>query len=289
MLTTVDIYTVGVPVIIGLITLEAVFSAYKKFNYYRLADTGGTLGLLFGNIIVSLLSQGFIIGLYFYLYQFSVVKINNGLPSWAVWILTFVAIDFVFYWYHRASHRVRILWAVHMNHHSSVEMNFSVAFRQAWFGPLSKVPFFLVLPLIGFDPSITAVAGVCSTLWGVVGHTQVIGRLGWLDSIFNTPSTHRVHHGTNPEYIDRNYGNLLIIWDRIFGTYAREKAPVRFGLVNNIDTNNPIKITFHTWAAMYKDISKAHLLTHKLAYIFGPPDWKPELSVATKTGVHYVD
>ncbi len=289
MLTTVDVYTVGVPVITGLITLEALFSAYKKFNYYRLLDTGGTLGLLFGNIIVSLLSQGLIISLYFYLYQFSVVKINNSLPSWAVWLLTFVAIDFVFYWYHRASHRVRILWAVHMNHHSSVEMNFSVAFRQAWFGPLSKVPFFLVLPLIGFDPSITAVAGVCSTLWGVVGHTQVIGRLGWLDSIFNTPSTHRVHHGTNPEYIDRNYGNLLIIWDRIFGTYAREKAPVRFGLVNNIDTNNPIKITFHTWAAMYKDISKAHLLTHKLAYIFGPPDWKPELSDATKTGVHYVD
>ena len=162
-----------------------------------------------------------------------------------------------------------------MNHHSSVEMNFSVAFRQAWFGPISKAPFFMVMPLVGFDPSITVVAALCSRLWGVVGHTQWIGKLGWLDSIFNTPSTHRVHHGTNLEYIDRNYGNLFIFWDRLFGTYAKEQAPVIFGLVKNLNTNNPFKITFHTWAAIARDIQQAQSFYEIIGYILGPPGWLP--------------
>ena len=121
-----------------------------------------------------------------------------------------------------------------MSHHSSEEMNFAVSFRQAWFGPISKVPFFMVLPILGLDPLMIAVAGVISTLWGVVGHTQIIGKLGPLEWLFNTPSHHRVHHGSNPEYIDKNYGNLLIIWDRLFGTFQPEERPVNYGLVNNV-------------------------------------------------------
>ena len=151
----------------------------------------------------------------------------------------------------------------------------TVAFRQAWFGPISKAPFFMVMPLVGFDPSITVVAAICSRLWGVVGHTQWIGKLGWLDSIFNTPSTHRVHHGTNLEYIDRNYGNLFIFWDRLFGTYTKEQAPVIFGLVKNLNTNNPFIITFHTWAAMARDIQQAQSFYEIVGYIFGPPGWLP--------------
>ena len=185
-------------------------------------------------------------------------------------------IDFVFYWYHRSAHRVRFLWAIHMNHHSSVEMNFSVALRQAWFGPISKVPFYVIMPLVGFDPSITLVVGLISRLWGVLGHTQWIDKLGWMDSVFNTPSTHRVHHGTNPEYIDSNYGNLFIMWDRLFGTYAKEDAQVIFGLVNNVETNNPVKITFHTWSAIFSDVKGARSFAEVGGYIFGPPDWAPQ-------------
>lgn len=265
----------AIPIILVLIALEAAFSSYKKLQYYKLHDTAGTVGLLAGNILVSLLTQGIILSLYFYLYQFRLYSLNQLVPLWILWLLTIVAIDFVFYWYHRSSHRSRVLWAIHMNHHSSTEMNFSVAFRQAWFGPLSKVPFFMVLPLIGFDPTVTALCGICSTLWGVVGHTQWVDKLGWLDTLFNTPSTHRVHHGTNSAYIDKNYGNLLIIWDRLFGTYAKEKEPVKFGLINNLNTNNPIKITFHTWYAIASDVRLAQSLNDKLGFIFGPPNWQP--------------
>ena len=217
-----------------------------------------------------------ILGFYFYLYQFRLSTINQALPLWAVWLITIVTIDFIFYWYHRSAHRIRCLWAVHMNHHSSIEMNFVVAFRQAWFGPIIKTPFFIVMPLIGFDPSVTTVCAVVSRLYGVIGHTQWIGKLGLLDSIFSTPANHRVHHGTNPEYVDKNYGNLLILWDRIFGTFARERAPVTFGLVNNLGTNNPIKITFHIWAEIARDIRKSQSFNEVLGYIFGPPDWQPE-------------
>jgi sterol desaturase/sphingolipid hydroxylase (fatty acid hydroxylase superfamily) len=274
-ITTATAYSIGFPIIISLILLESIVSSVRRSNYYEASDTWGTLGLLAGNIGVSLAVQGLVLGFNFYLYQFRLVDVNMMLPSWAVWVLTFLMIDFTFYWYHRASHRVRLLWAVHMNHHSSVEMNFSVAFRQAWLGPISKVPFFAIIPLIGFDPSITIVAGVFATLWGVIGHTQWIGKLGYLDKVFNTPSTHRVHHGTNPEYIDTNYGNLFIFWDRIFGTYAEEKSPVRFGLVQNLETNNPITITFYTWRAIFKDIKQAKSYSEVIGYCFGPPDWRP--------------
>tara|TARA_Y100000022_G_scaffold35878_1_gene29145 strand:- start:375 stop:944 length:570 start_codon:yes stop_codon:yes gene_type:complete len=181
-------------------------------------------------------------------------------------------IDFVFYIYHRLSHRVRFLWAVHLSHHSSEEMNFAVSFRQAWFGPISKIPFFMALPLLGFDPTIIAVAGVMSTLWGIVGHTQIVGKLGVLEWVFNTPSHHRVHHGANKQYIDKNYGNLLIIWDRIFGTFAPEEEPVKFGLVNNVNTFNPTKITFMAWSSMIKDIKNKNNFIEILSTIFGPPN-----------------
>jgi sterol desaturase/sphingolipid hydroxylase (fatty acid hydroxylase superfamily) len=167
--------------------------------------------------------KGLILALHFYLYQYKIFELSGMLPLWLFWILTFVVIDLVFYIYHRMSHRIRFLWAIHLSHHSSEEMNFAVSFRQAWFGPISKIPFFMVLPLLGFDPTIIAAAGVISTLWGIVGHTQIIGKLGFIEWVFNTPSHHRVHHGSNKQYIDKNYGNLLIIWDRMFGTFEPEE------------------------------------------------------------------
>lgn len=273
-ISAADIYAVGIPVIIALIFFEALFSARKSLQLYNRADTNGTVGMLAGNILMGLAIQGLVLGFYFYLYQFRLFTINEALPLWAVWLATAVAIDFIFYWYHRSSHRIRFLWAVHMNHHSSTEMNFSVAFRQAWFGPVTKTPFFMLMPLAGFDPSITAVCAVALRLYGVFGHTQWIDKLGWLDAVFSTPTNHRVHHGSNPEYIDKNYGNFLIIWDRLFGTFAREKGPVTFGLVNNLGTNNPIKITFHLWGAMARDLRQARSVKEAIGYIAGPPDWK---------------
>ena len=274
-MTEFDIYAYGVPIVLLLIAAEVIYSTVNGLGLYKFRDTLAGLGLLIGNFMVGLLTKSSIFFLYVYLYQFKFITVNELLPTWAVWIVTFVMIDFVYYWYHRFSHRVRFMWAVHMNHHSSEEMNFTVSLRQAWFGPITKVPFFIVMPLIGFDPIITAVAGVASTLWGVIGHTQWIRRLGVLEYILVTPSSHRVHHGSNECYIDKNYGNLLIVWDRLFGTFAEEIEPVRFGIRENVKTFNPIKITFIFWKQMISDFKNSKNQKERLLSFFGKPEWKP--------------
>ena len=270
-----DIYAVGVPIILLLIALEVVITQFQGRSVYRREDSLASLGLLAGNMLVSLGTKAGILAFSFYLYQFRLVTLNQMLPIWLMWVLTFIAIDLVFYFYHRLSHRCRLLWTIHMSHHSSEQMNFLVAFRQAWLGPISKIPFFAVLPLFGFDPGITAIAGVASTLWGVTGHTRMVDKLGPVEWLFNTPSHHRVHHGSNPEYIDKNYGNLLIIWDRLFGTFELEQAPVVYGLRKNVNTFNPMKITLMDWQAMLRDIRQANGLKEIFGHLLGPPDWQP--------------
>ena len=280
-LSVSEVYAIGAPIVLAMIFVEILISNWQQKNYYKTQDTLCTIGLLAGNIIVAFSIKGLILALHFYLYQYKIFELSGMLPLWLFWLLTFVVIDLVFYIYHRMSHRIRFLWAIHLSHHSSEEMNFAVSFRQAWFGPISKIPFFMVLPLLGFDPTIIAAAGVISTLWGIVGHTQIVGRLGFVEWIFNTPSHHRVHHGSNEQYIDKNYGNLLIIWDRMFGTFEPEKEKVKFGLVNNVNTFNPTKITFMAWSSMIEDIKNKQSLSEVLRIIFGPPTTHKKIKVRT--------
>ena len=272
-MTDIDLYAYGFPIILSMIIAETIYSKIHNLSLYKLNDSMAGFGLLAGNIFVNIATKGGILFFYFYLYDFRIITINDLMPSIAVWVLTFISIDFVYYWYHRFSHRVRFMWAVHMNHHSSEEMNFTVALRQAWFGPITKVPFFFILPIIGFDPFMTALAGVAATMWGVTGHTQVIKTLGPLEYIFVTPSSHRVHHGSNPEYIDKNYGNMFIIWDRLFGTFAKEDSKVIFGITNNVKTFNPVKITFMNWLQIVKDFNRSSNFNERLKSVFGPPEW----------------
>jgi len=271
-ITITNVYSIGVPIILALIFFEVFISNWQSKSFYKAGDTYCTSGLLFGNIIMGFVIKSSIVAFHFVLYEYRFFDLMSSMPIWLLWVLTFILIDLVFYIYHRMSHRVRFLWTVHMSHHSSEEMNFAVSFRQAWFGPISKIPFFMVLPILGLDPLMIAVAGVVSTLWGVVGHTQIIGKLGPLEWVFNTPSHHRVHHGSNPEYIDKNYGNLFIIWDRIFGTFEPENKPVEYGLVNNVNTFNPIKITFMGWEKLFKDIRNSESFKETIGLIFGPPE-----------------
>ena len=278
-LSVSEVYAIGAPIVLAMIFVEILISNWQQKNYYKTQDTLCTIGLLAGNIIVAFSIKGLILALHFYLYQYKIFELSGMLPLWLFWILTFVVIDLVFYIYHRMSHRIRFLWAIHLSHHSSEEMNFAVSFRQAWFGPVSKIPFFMLLPMLGFDPTIIAAAGVISTLWGIVGHTQIIGKLGFIEWFFNTPSHHRVHHGSNKQYIDKNYGNLLIIWDRMFGTFEPEEEPVKFGLVNNVNTYNPAKITFMAWSSMIDDIKKKKNLSEMLSTIMEPPNTQADNKV----------
>ena len=267
-----SIYLVALPIILGLILIETLISNILNLNIYKKADTFATIGLLTGNIIVSFLIKGTTLAFHIFLYQFKIFEVSAFAPLWFQWLITFVLIDFVFYFYHRCSHRSRFLWAIHMSHHSSEEMNFAVSFRQAWLGPISKIPFFMILPIVGLDPMMIAVAGVLSTLWGIFGHTQVINKLGLLEWVFNTPSHHRVHHGSNIQYIDKNYGNLLIIWDRLFGTFEPEIETVKYGLVKNVNTFNPVKITFMGWQEIFSDIKDSNSFKEVLYNFFGPPN-----------------
>ena len=273
-LTVTQTLSIGLPIAFLMILLEAGISTWQKKNSYTKKDTLCTIGLLAGNMAAVFMTKGTTLAFHIFLYQFRVFDLAAYIPIWAMWLLSFILIDLVFYFYHRMSHRISFLWAIHMSHHSSQEMNFAVSFRQAWFGPISKVPFFMVLPLLGFDPTIIAVAGALSTLWGIVGHTQMIKSLGPLELILNTPSHHRVHHGANSQYIDKNYGNLLIIWDKFFGTFEPEKEKVKYGLVNNVNTYNPIKITFMAWQDILKKMRHSDNTAQALKYLFGPPNTK---------------
>ena len=273
-LTYQQVYLIGLPIVIVFILIEVLFSSLNNKKLYRKNDTLCTIGLLTGNILMVFLVKGITLAIHIYLYQYRMLDLSSLIPIWMMWILAFVLIDLVFYFYHRVSHRSRFLWAVHMSHHSSEEMNFAVSFRQAWLGPISKIPFFIFLPIVGIDPTIIAIAGVISTLWGIVGHTQIIKNLGPFEYIFNTPSHHRVHHGSNKQYIDKNYGNLLIVWDRMFGTFEPEKESVKYGLVKNVKTFNPIKITFMEWSNIFKDIKNSNNIKESLYLFFGPPKTK---------------
>ena len=270
------IYAIGAPIILSLIVIEVIISNLRKLDYYNLSDSLGSLGLIIGNILINIMTKGLIIVFYLYLYQFKFFDLSSLGSIWLEALLTLFAIDFIYYWFHRTSHHVRFFWAIHMNHHSSEEMNFLVSLRQAWFNPLFRVPFFLILPLLGFNPFLTLAVGAASTIWAVIQHTKMIGKLGPLEKIFVTPSSHRVHHGINENYMDKNFGNLFIIWDRIFGTYQAEEERVIFGLKRNIKSSNPFKITTFTWHEIFTDFSNSIHIKDKLKSIFGAPEWKPQ-------------
>ena len=273
--TEYTVYAVGAPIVIALILIESLVSSSKKLGYYKRGDSMGTIGLIIGNVIVNLLTKTSILGFYLFLYQYKLFDISS-LSLWTQVISTLMVIDFIYYWFHRTSHRVRFFWGIHMNHHSSEEMNFLVSLRQAWFNPLFRVPFFFILPLIGFNPFLTFIVGAASTLWAVIQHTQTIGKLGPLEWVMVTPSAHRVHHGVNEEYLNKNFGNLFIIWDRIFGTYAEEKEAVIFGLTNNVKTFNPLRITVFSWVQFINDFKQSKNLRGKFMSFFGSPEWSPE-------------
>jgi sterol desaturase/sphingolipid hydroxylase (fatty acid hydroxylase superfamily) len=189
-------------------------------------------------------------------------------------VVLVVAQDFSYYWFHRCSHRVRWFWATHAIHHSSNEFNLATSYRFGWTGRLSGVAIFYV-PMIwlGFAPSPVFVAAGIGLLYQFWLHAEWIGKLGWLEYVLNTPSHHRVHHASNAEYLDRNYGGIFIVFDRMFGTFVAERddLPCRYGLVTPLRSNNPIVIAFHEWGALGRDLWRARSWRARLACLIGPP------------------
>jgi sterol desaturase/sphingolipid hydroxylase (fatty acid hydroxylase superfamily) len=196
-------------------------------------------------------------------------------------VLLFFAEDLCYYAFHRVSHESRFFWAAHVNHHSSTHYNLSTALRQSWTTPLTTLPFWLPLPLLGFAPWMIITEQAISLLYQYWLHTEAIGTMGPFEKLFNTPSHHRVHHGRNAEYLDRNHAGILIIWDKLFGTFVPERAPVEYGLTKNLESFNPLVIAFHEWRQIAVDVAGARSLGDAWRYVFGPPGWSPDGSRQT--------
>ena len=260
------------PVFLGLVLFEAWYWKRRGAAMYTWRDT-------FSNAALALMHQGadalaglLVIGVYAFVYQFRVFHFETG--AWSILAL-FVAQDFFYYWFHRASHRIRWMWASHVTHHSSERLNLSTAFRQSLTYPISGMWLFWVpLALLGFEPAhIVAVVAINLGFQFFV-HTQAVGKLGWVEKIFNTPSHHRVHHARNAKYIDRNYAGVLIVWDKLFGTWVEEDeaVPCEYGIVGQVRGHNPLTLTFHEWAAMGRDAFAARGLRARARQLFGPPE-----------------
>ena len=200
------------------------------------------------------------------------------LDGWLAVVLLFVGQEFCYYWYHRAAHRVRWFWGNHAVHHSPNELNLSAAFRIGIFGKLTgSTLFFIPLIWLGFDVRTVFSVLTLNLLYQFWIHATWIPRLGWLEYVINTPSAHRVHHASNPEYLDANYGGVLIVFDRLFGTYVRERddLPCRYGLVHRMTSYNPLHVELAQWLALARDLMGARSLREVLGHLFMPPDWAP--------------
>lgn len=195
--------------------------------------------------------------------------------AWYTWVILIVGVDFLFYWYHRVAHRVRVVWATHQAHHSSEYYNFSTALRQKW-NNSGEILMWTPLPLIGVPPWMVFVGFGVNLVYQFFVHTERVDRLPRpVEFVFNTPSHHRVHHGSDPEYLDRNYGGILILWDRMFGTYGAETHRPTYGLTTPVGTYDILTLQSHEYAAIGRDVAAADCWRDRLGYIFGPPGWRP--------------
>jgi len=277
-----DLIRAAIPVFILSLLIE--WAAYRHLSHdhdaphehygYEVRDTLTSLSMGIGNVLINLLWKGVVVTLYAALYSLTPLRLPE--TTWWVWALLFLADDYAYYWYHRVSHEVRLFWASHVVHHSSQHYNLSTALRQTWV-PMTALPFWLLLPLLGFAPWMVLLAQAWNLLYQFFVHTECVGRLpAPIEYVLNTPSHHRAHHGSNDVYLDRNYGGILIVWDRLHRTFQPETEPVRYGLVHNIHTHRPVQVAFHEFAALWRDVRAARSWRDRLHYLTRPPGWHPE-------------
>ncbi len=271
----------AVPVFVLMIVLEMIWARRKAPQLYEPKDTLNSLLFGFGSSVAGVLFGALILGFASWAYQFRLVTIPW---SWWAWIACFVLDDLAYYAFHRSAHRVRWFWASHVNHHSSQHYNLSTALRQTWTG-FFAISFIFRFPLllVGFHPAMLLFCGGINLIYQFWIHTEVIGRMPkWFEAVMNTPSHHRVHHATNPRYLDRNYAGVFIVWDKMFGTFTPEldAEPVRYGIIKQLGNFNLIWGVFHEWVGIMRDLVRAPFAA-KLGYLFGPPGWSHDDSRET--------
>lgn len=262
----------AVPFMLTLVLVEYLIGQYQNRTLYHGKDFLASVGIGIGNLVVNYGFKMIMFICVLFFYNISPLRMPN---TWWSFALCFIAIDFVRYWAHRWAHVQTWLWATHVTHHSSEYYNFGVTFRLSWTQQI-KVIFFAPLGFLGFDPVVFFICHQLAILYQFWIHTELIGKLPWLiEFIWVTPSHHRVHHGINPKYIDKNYGSSLIIWDRMFGTFQKEEEKVDYGITTPVKSFNPVYLNFHIWIDLFRDMRHAKSLKDVKEITFGyPGSWR---------------
>lgn len=273
-----DVVRLATPLFIGLVLLEmaAWRSDRGRSVRFETRDTAASLAMGLGNVVTGAVVSIGVVAAFELVHRYALFDLGY---AWWVFVLCFFAEDLAYYGFHRASHRCRWFWASHVVHHSSQHYNLTTALRQTWTGQATlQFVFWLPLLLLGFEPAMVVLLKGISLVYQFWIHTEVIGRLGPLEWVLNTPSHHRVHHATNPRYLDANYAGVLIVWDRWFGSFVPECAadPPRYGIVKNLGTWNPIRIAFHEWVGIVRDLVDARGVRERFRFAFGVPGWSPD-------------
>ena len=260
---------IAIPLFSALIALEAFIARRKDPDVYDRKDAWTNIALGLGSVV-----SGALIGLatgYAYIYFYELAPFKFPVNAWWSWVLLFFIDDFAYYWFHRASHELRFFWNFHVVHHSSKYYNLSVAVRQSWFGGLAHWMFYAPIMLLGFAPWMFATMHGFNLIYQFWIHTKFVRRLGGLEHVLNTPSHHRVHHGVNDDYLDKNYAGVLIIWDRLFGSFAKETVEPTYGIIKPLEGNNVLWINTHAWVEMFNEVRQRRSVGEKLRCIFGSP------------------
>ncbi len=264
---------VAIPLFSALIALEALIALRVQPDAYEKKDAGTNIALGFGSV-----AWGALFGAatgYIYLFLYDLAPYKFPADAWWSWAILFFLDDLAYYWFHRISHGSRLFWNFHVVHHSSEQYNLSVAVRQSWFSGIAHWIFYTPIMLLGFAPWMFLTMHGFNLLYQFWIHTKLIGRLGWAEKILNTPSHHRVHHGVNEPYLDRNYAGVLIIWDRLFGSFTDESEQPRYGILKPMESRNLFWINTHGWFEMFEEMRGRKTLSGKLHCIFGSPYMRP--------------
>lgn len=271
----INVIALAIPVFFALIGVEVWVAKRQGRALFRFPIAIADLSCGIGNQVSAILFGGLLFAGYVWLFDV-VAPVQLSEDAVWVWGVGFLLTDVVYYFWHRVSHRCNAIWAAHVVHHHSQDYNLAVALRQAWFTQFSNMFFFFSLALLGIPPVVFAISLSVNTLYQFWIHTQTIDRLGPLEWVFNTPSHHRVHHGINPQYIDKNYAGVFILWDRWFGTFAPEKEPVVYGTVTPFESTNSAWANFVLWRELALKAKALPRWRDKVAVFLGPPEWTPD-------------
>ena len=275
---------ISTPIYIIIIVLELLLSHLQHQKIYSFKDSVANIYLMLLNSGIDLSFRIVYLAILNYFYIHAWINITEEVLYWFILV---ILEDFLYYWLHRFDHSIRLFWAIHVTHHSSQKLNFTVGFRSSVFQPVYRFIYFIPLALLGFRPLDIAFIYSVTQIWGIFVHTELIHKMGWLEYFMVTPSHHRVHHGSNPKYLDKNMGMFLIIWDKFFGSFQPELGveayqPITYGLTKNIEKPNAFSVIFHEWKQIGQDITQKGInFKTRLYYLFGPPGWSHDGSRLT--------